>query len=265
MPSRRRIIGWLGISALLAAVAGCALLERTGGGFGRADGDAGRETTVLRPVPKPRDAITVEIILVERPTDDLVMRESVWRELDQSGSLDHRVRRSLEQNGLRVGVASSSPPRSLQSLLGLTSPAQGYADEGPTPRVSRQAVVLASGGETQIVASPLYASCSVAVRGNEGVEVTDYANARFVFRLKAHHARRHRGAPLPDGAARGEREHPGNYPRPGRDHNEACNENCRQQTEILEGIDDLLNAKAHAQAQHARNNKCNDAYLCHRR
>ena len=123
-------------------------------------------------------------ILVERPVDDLLMR-SLWQEIDEIGSIGHEVRKSLHENGFRVAVASSSPPRALQSMLGLESDFVGVSAGDNSKQLPSMQYVLPPNAKTKIDASPFYPACSIEVPTTDGKKLKDYANACCRFNVTA--------------------------------------------------------------------------------
>lgn len=169
--------------ALLLAVPGCALLQLSQAPLGpdaEATADQVREA-LLPPIPTSKDAVELEIVFVERPVDDPLLGERLWREIDTGGALDLQRRKVLNQNGLQVGVAPANPPDALQSLLGL----QAAISENPSNKLAWQRRVLPDGSEAEIQASPVHPECTVTVLSANGAEEQDYKNARFVFRIMA--------------------------------------------------------------------------------
>ena len=180
MLSMRRGMFGLGLTTILVAATGCALIDW--GWDTTAGMDPNREVR-LKPIPKPRDSVEVEVVFVERPVDDPLLGETLWQEIDQIGALDPDIRSSLRQNGLRVGVASSSLPRSLQTMLGLNA-TLGESGEGSKELIGRKLFLLPD-SEKEIQASPVFSSCSVAIEQAGEVETEEYSNARFMFRVTA--------------------------------------------------------------------------------
>lgn len=170
-------------AVLLLAIPGCALLqlgERTAGLGENATAEQVREA-MLPPIPTSKDAVELEIVFIERPVDDPLLGERLWREIDTGGALDVQRRKVLNQNGLVVGVAPANPPAALQTLLGLQSDLSTSASN----KLAWQRRVLPHGAEAEIQASPVHPQCSVALLSATGAEERDYENARFVFRVMA--------------------------------------------------------------------------------
>ena len=78
-----------------------------------------KKVELLKPVPKDREAVHLEIFLIEKPLFDPLMGKKLWKEVDQIAGIEVSVRENLNKNGFRIGRVSSRPPVALQSLLGL--------------------------------------------------------------------------------------------------------------------------------------------------
>lgn len=181
------ILWWMVVIGVSTGVTGCTLLQQ-GWIALKGNEDESRavaENTVLKPLGAPRTAIQVEVVFVERPAGDPLMGEALWRELDQVGALDLPIREGLKRNGFRIGISSSSPPRSLQTLLGLAIEIPDASSSEDAKRLVGRRIALTSGSETEIQTSPLFESCSVTSWNGESSAENSYQNARCLFRLKA--------------------------------------------------------------------------------
>jgi hypothetical protein len=170
-------------AVLLLAIPGCALLQlsqRTEGLGPDATAEQVREA-MLPPIPTSKDAVELEIVFVERPVDDPLLGERLWREIDTGGAIDVQRRKILNQNGLLVGVAPANPPSALQTLLGL----QNDLSSSPNNKLAWQRRVLPHGAEAELQTSPVHSQCSVTLLSADGAEQRDYENARFLFRIMA--------------------------------------------------------------------------------
>jgi hypothetical protein len=185
MLSRRRALAWLGASTLCVAGSGCALLTRGWDTMAGASRDASSELR-LKPILKPRDAVELEMVFVERPVGDPLLGDELWREVGEISALGPDKREALRKHGLRVGVASSSLPRAVQTMMS--------SGESPAPNVtgteahrrSAHRHYLPSDGEQEFQVSPLFATCSVEVPKGQGTELRAFENCRFMFRMKAY-------------------------------------------------------------------------------
>ncbi len=177
LPFQRSIL-YLTTCAALSASLGC------NGFFKKPPSLFHRGPKQLPAIQTAREAVQLEIVTVERPFGDLLL-SSLWQEVDQIGDLDPEVEKSLRENGFRVGVASSSPPRVLQSLLGLASAKTAESTHDARKQWSGRRVVLRPGAETEIQSSPVYFACSIEVPTADGKKLKDYDNVRCLFRVKA--------------------------------------------------------------------------------
>ena len=168
---------------LLLAIPGCALLQlsqRTTGLGPDATAEQVREA-MLPPIPTSKDAVELEIVFVERPLDDPLLGERLWREIDTGGAIDVHRRKILNQNGLLVGVAPANPPSALQTLLGM----QSDLSSSSSNKLAWQRRVLPHGAEAELQTSAVHPHCEVTLLSADGVEERDYENARFLFRIMA--------------------------------------------------------------------------------
>lgn len=168
------------IAALLTAtaMAGCAL-------FGTSEDALTQATTrgglpVLRPTS---DAIQLQVVFIERPSDDALASRLVWQELDQIGALPPATRTLLLDNGFRIGQTGASPPPALQTLLGLTEEVTGHAADDERLMRGRR-MGLRSGQETELLTNDAVADCRIRSISNDEEEVHEFQQARCLFRLK---------------------------------------------------------------------------------
>lgn len=105
------------IFLLLVAGSGCALLESTS--WNAVGMTEPRQEVLLKPIDSTRpQAIRVEYQIIERPVEDPLLGQLLWDELVEMGLFDHDVRRALNEQGFRVGVANNQPPAALEKLRG---------------------------------------------------------------------------------------------------------------------------------------------------
>lgn len=127
-----------------------------------------------------RDIIQMEILFAQRPIGDPLLQDILWENLDEIGPLDLDHRRVLNEAGIRVGVAGSRPPRTLEHLL-VRSQAGTGQNTLPAPRK----IPIVVGTDTFVHASPLYRSATVRIPKSDGYEVRTLNDCRFVFRVKS--------------------------------------------------------------------------------
>jgi hypothetical protein len=145
----------------------------------------------LPPIRMAGDAISLEIVFVDRPAGDALLGAPLWSHVDQVASLDSAVRAMLRQNGLRVGIVCSNPPESLQTMLGLNSRESRSAAKLPdqSSGLEGRRVSLPAGGTTEVHVSPFYEHTAeqadlTVVQGAEK-RTRHYVNCRCVYQLTA--------------------------------------------------------------------------------
>jgi hypothetical protein len=127
-------------------VSGCSLLSFSSL-FSDAD-TTGKSELRLPPIVASRDAVQLEILFVDRPANDALLGDSLWKQVDQIAGMSADVRDTLRENGWRVGHASSHPPRALEQLLKMSSKhPEGIDTER---RLVGRRVALAAGGNLPI-------------------------------------------------------------------------------------------------------------------
>jgi hypothetical protein len=167
-------------------ISGCALWDEETGSLGGSRNPFTRTAGRLPPIAAPADAIQIEILFVERPISDPLLGHALWQEVDQIGAIEPHVRQTLHDNGFRVGIASSSPPRALQSMLGLNSDVPNTSSGIQSPQLSARRVMLRSGAETEIQTCLQYPLCALELRGIDGsVQSKEFESVRCLFRVKA--------------------------------------------------------------------------------
>ncbi len=129
---------------------------------------------VLPPIIAPKDAIELEVFFVERPLDDPLLGESLWRELDQISTVSPQSRARLAQSGIRFGVAGTSPPASIRAL----ARAPNATAAGPALR--QQQLPLFAGQEGTLEVALLREPFEVV---GPGQNARSYQNARCVMRV----------------------------------------------------------------------------------
>ncbi len=161
-----------------AALGGCAL-------FGPSEETLKSSTSrgglpALRPAT---DAIQLQIVFIERPSDDALASKLVWQELDQIGALPPATRTLLIDHGFRVGQTNASPPPAMQTLLGLTEEISAE-DSIEDRRMRGSRMGLRSGQETELTTSETVPECRMSFLADGQEETIEYAQARCVLRLK---------------------------------------------------------------------------------
>lgn len=177
---------WFTIGAattLSACGIGCALFD-TGGWS--AVGLKTAEQTLLKPIEAAApDALRLEYVLIERPANDPLIGSELWDELAEMGVVDHTVRSTLNSNGIRVGIASTSPPQALQKLLG---DAKEIIDDEMSEEARRrhgQMLLLPTGSETEAQTSDYVDSYTIDVNVDGKPVSKTFERVRGVFRVRA--------------------------------------------------------------------------------
>ncbi|WP_144994257.1 hypothetical protein [Polystyrenella longa] len=118
--------------------------------------------------------IDLEVVTVHRPVGDPLLGDQLWNEVDEmSALLDVEMRKSLEKNGIRVGVIGSTYPAALEEMLGLTTrekEAFGEEEYG----FSKRPLTVRSGGEAEIVCSLAKRIEGIRIPMLDGDEVRDF-------------------------------------------------------------------------------------------
>jgi hypothetical protein len=170
---RRR---WLKTVASLALPvgcgSGCSLLQ-----FGTFQ-SAETKKQFLPPLVKPKDAVSVEIMLADRAIGDPMIGRPLWSSLNEVSATAAASRTLLEQHGIQYGLSSSTPSFALQSLM---SP----GGKSATQRMQRINQSFASGGENLVCTWPEVPilQCKVPTEGGRSV-VKTFKTAECYFRVR---------------------------------------------------------------------------------
>lgn len=162
-----------GLSAVGLLLAGCSLLEPR-------DRSTGADGFRLAPLVAPRDAVQLDLVFVDRPQSDPLMHGPLWREVDEIAGIAPLIRSRLRDAGLRVGVASSRPPRALEELLELATESPDQRD--PERRLVGRRVAVPAGTEVPVEVTDLLPELRIAV-GKDG-QVRSWSDARAVLRVR---------------------------------------------------------------------------------
>lgn len=182
---------WLVLGAgLLTVVPGCAASQLQWSPWTglehRVSHDPGssgrRSNTLLRPVQTPGNAVQLEILAVERPADDPLLRTALWDEVDQIGALPGRVRKALKKHGLRVGVAASTPPEALQKMLGWSREIVNEG-RGDSRRRSGWRQTRRPGGQIEVQTGPYHRTLTFDLPWDEKTKRKTLRHVRGVLRV----------------------------------------------------------------------------------
>lgn len=178
---RREVLSLL--AASIAAASGCALFEEGQGVLSRTTAKFG-DRNLLPPISAPRDALKIDIVLVERPLGDRLVGPALWQEIDQVGVLPAETREQLRDVGIRVGNAGSSPSPTLERLLDIkTFPIEAASDD-KNNLIGRYRVLLP--GAEDLITTNHFEKCILEIPGRKGTTEKEYENANGVFRVRVH-------------------------------------------------------------------------------
>ncbi len=138
----------------------------------------------LPPIQASADSVQLEVFFVDRPADDPLLGPSLWREIDQIAAIPAETRQVLHENGFLVGLAGSSPPLAVQTLLNLVTDYSSSETSSNKPMVGLRKL-LPPGIETEVQASNPIEHCHVNIADGQRTKAHDYDNVRGMFRVKS--------------------------------------------------------------------------------
>lgn len=141
---------------------------------------SGQSELRLPPIVASRDAVQLEILFVDRPANDALLGDALWKQVDQIAGMSSDVRRTLRENGWRVGHASSHPPRALEQLLEMSSGRQEVIDS--ERRLVGRRVALAAGGSLPIDLTELQPELRIRTKADEPVK--SYSNVKCILNVQ---------------------------------------------------------------------------------
>ncbi len=120
----------------------------------------------------------LKIMIAARPIDDSVLRDDVWRMADEQ-VIPAALRRTLETNGLRLGIVEGRLPAEVEAILD--------QEVAPPNRIDPVILALPDGDPEIIRAGPAQAPERLSLFLNrDGVPTgKDYQNAQGLFRVTA--------------------------------------------------------------------------------
>ncbi len=127
----------------------------------------------------PRDSVQLDVLFIDRPQNDALLTDTLWREIDQIAGRPAAERRQLKRHGWRVGHASSQPPRALEELLKLSSE-QEFHD--PSQRLIGRRIALATGTDFPIDVTETLTE--LRIRVSDTADVRSYSDAKCVLRTR---------------------------------------------------------------------------------
>ena len=158
---------------LTLTAAGCAMFT--------ADSVVRSSDSLLPPVAAPPDAVSLQLVFIERPVNDPLLGSCLWNELDQLAGVPFERRQTILENGFRFGTAASQPPPTLGELLKV-----GLAGEydGPAGFVNNRQVAMRSGAATDVMVSHDPADWSVDFARDGHPEPHEFGGARGFIRVE---------------------------------------------------------------------------------
>ena len=141
--------------------------------------DAGKNR-LLAPVIGPQDAIEIEVYYVDRRVGDSFIGESLWSALHRVNAIDGDSAAHLNDDGFRIAMSASRPPRELTVLMWDSD------EQDPTRREWRQQYTIPAGQEMTLIASEIPNGTIVRRKNLDGeTHAIETNQARSVFRIQA--------------------------------------------------------------------------------
>lgn len=134
----------------------------------------------LPPIVASREAVQLEVLFVDRPANDALLGDALWKQVDQIAGMPAGTRTTLRENGWRVGHASSHPPRALEQLLEMSSGRPEVIDK--ERRLVGRRVALAAGGNLPIDLTELQPE--LRLRVNPDSPTKSYSNAKCILNVQ---------------------------------------------------------------------------------
>jgi hypothetical protein len=160
-------------AAIAALTSGCALINA-----GSAVERITAERPFLPPLQSERNVIDLEVYFVDRVVGDPTIGDGLWRAVNQAaGPLSTHAR--LRNEGIQYGVAPSSAPPALQSLI-----SRGFGTSS-TKVTSVVNVPLINGSASPIHVGKLPGSCVVPSSGKKGVGAITVDQGECMFKVAA--------------------------------------------------------------------------------
>jgi hypothetical protein len=168
------------IVGILVVVSGCALFNKTDD----MTAASGRDVVGRPPDRITRDTIQLEVLLLDRPENDPLLGRILWDDVDEIGAVELDVRERLNSNGLRVGVAGSTLPQALQTLLESSHKGLTFLPADKR-RISNAPPITLLAGTDTLVTTTTPARRSITLTGGKSSEPLEFDTAVCAFRVKA--------------------------------------------------------------------------------
>jgi hypothetical protein len=136
------------------------------------------ERPFLPPLQPERNVIDLEVYFVDRVVGDPTIGDGLWRAVNQADG-DFKSHGRLRQAGIQYGVAPSSPPPALQSLI-----ARGFGASS-TKVTAVNHVPLMNGSSAPINVSELPERCTIPSASGKGHGTLEIVKGRCTFRVAA--------------------------------------------------------------------------------
>jgi hypothetical protein len=160
-------------AAIATLTSGCALFNP-----GSAVERITAERPFLPPLQPERNVIDLEVYFVDRVVGDPTIADGLWRAVNQAaGPLSTHAK--LRSEGIQYGVAPSSAPPALQSLI-----FRGFS-QSSTKVTSCRHVPLMNGAASPIHVGTLPAHCVVPSSGKRGVGAVTVEQGECLFKVAA--------------------------------------------------------------------------------
>jgi len=128
----------------------------------------------------PRDSVQLDVLFIDRPQNDPLFTNALWREIDQIAGRPAAERRQLKRHGWRVGHASSHPPRALEELLKLSSEQPEF--HNPSQRLIGRRIALVTGTDFPIDVTETLPE--LRIRVSDDADIRSYSDVRCVLRTR---------------------------------------------------------------------------------
>lgn len=175
MPSR----GCISLLAILA-VLGCAPISPNG---------TTKSATQLPAARLAPDAVVLDVAFVSLPVGDAALYPKIWDTADEQ-PFPPELRKSLDTNGLRVGILGQRLPNDLQKLLDTNPKLAESLTKGDVSELEldggRQHLPVRAGHRAIVKASTVYPNLPVLISEDGRLRGQQLTEARCVFSLKSY-------------------------------------------------------------------------------
>ncbi|QDT34888.1 hypothetical protein [Thalassoglobus polymorphus] len=139
-----------------------------------------KSKSILKPIVSAREAIAIEVYFVDRRIGDPLIGDTLWESLQSVSSIDQKTRAKLDEDGFRVGLSASRPPRPLQTLMSMSN------GQDPTRRAVVQPYMIPSGQEAWLVSRGIDDGTEIVRRPLNGEPQTvTISQGQALFKVQA--------------------------------------------------------------------------------